>query len=63
MDFDGGVTFVPKERIPQLLATGMLNDRAVLRHTITAATGERAMTQHYMLMGWQGCKPQGEKVP
>lgn len=60
-DTDGGITFVPAERIPQLRKAGILNDQAELRHTVTAATGEQAMMQHYMLMGWPSYKPQGEK--
>ena len=35
-DTDGGITFVPTERIPQLRKAGILNDQAELRHTVTS---------------------------
>jgi hypothetical protein len=61
-DNEHGTTFVPSERVPLLREAGLLGDHAVLRHAITAATGEQAMLQHFMLMGWPPYSPQGDKM-
>ncbi len=61
-DKEGGVTFIPIERVAPNRASGILGDSAVLRHEVNATTGEHAMAQHYMLMGWEPYKPQGERI-
>ncbi len=58
-DPNGGITFVPSESIGELRKSGLLSAQAVLRHRVSAMTGEQAMMQHFLLMGWEPYKPQG----